>query len=56
MILHSKTSWEGGLLGMKVWEKTSANEGHKSDCQNDKKFNHNVPTGYDTKIGPHTGS
>ena len=35
---------------------TSANEGHKSDHQNDQKFNHKVPSGYDTKIGPHTGS
>ena len=35
---------------------TSANEGHKPDHQNDQKFNHKVPSGYDTKIGPHTGS
>ena len=35
---------------------TSANEGHKSDHQNDQKFNRKVPSGYDTKIGPHTGS
>ena len=35
---------------------TSANEGNKSDCQGDQKFNRKVPSGYDTKIGLHTGS
>ena len=35
---------------------TSANEGNKSDHQGDQKFNCKVPSGYDTKIGPHTGS
>ena len=34
----------------------SANEGNKSDRQGDQKFNRKVPSGYDTKIGPHTGS
>ena len=35
---------------------TSANEGNKTDCQTNQKFNRKVPSGYDTKIGPHTGS
>ena len=35
---------------------TSANEGNKSDHQGDQKFNRKVPSGYDTKIGQHTGS
>ena len=35
---------------------SSANEGGKTDCQSDQKFNRKVPSGYDTKIGPHTGS
>ena len=35
---------------------SSANEGGKTDCQSDQKFNRKVPLGYDTKIGPHTGS
>ena len=34
----------------------TANEGNKLDCQSDQKFNCKVPSGYDTKIGPHTGS
>ena len=35
---------------------TSGNEGNKTDHQPNQKFNHKVPSGYDTKIGPHTGS
>ena len=35
---------------------SSVNEGNKTDCQSDQKFNHKVPSGYDMKIGPHTGS
>ena len=35
---------------------SSANEGGKTDHQSDQKFNCKVPSGYDTKIGPHTGS
>ena len=35
---------------------TSANEGHKSDHQNDQNLIISSPSGYDTKIGPHTGS
>ena len=35
---------------------SSANEGNKTDHQSNQKFNHKVPSGYDTKIGPHTGS
>ena len=32
------------------------NEGNKKDHPGDQKFNCKVPSGYDTKIGPHTGS
>ena len=35
---------------------TPNNEGNKKDHPGDQKFNHKVPSGYDTKIGPHTGS
>ena len=35
---------------------TPTNEGNKSDHQTDQKFNRKVPLGYDTRIGPHTGS
>ena len=35
---------------------TFGNEGNKTDHQTDQKFNCKVPSGYDTKIGPHTGS
>ena len=35
---------------------SSANEGNKTDCQTDEKFNRKVPSGYGTKIGPHTES
>ena len=35
---------------------TSCSEGNKTDCQPNQKFNCKVPSGYDTKIGPHTGS
>ena len=35
---------------------SSANKGNKTDCQTNQKFNCKVPSGYDTKIGPHTGS
>ena len=31
-------------------------EGNKKDQPGDQKFNRKVPSGYDTKIGPHTGS
>ena len=32
------------------------NEGNKKDHPGDQKFNRKVPSGYDTKIGPHMGS
>ena len=32
------------------------NDGNKKDQPGDWKFNRKVPLGYDTKIGPHTGS
>ena len=32
------------------------NDGNKKDQPGDQKFNRKVPLGYDTKIGPHTGS
>ena len=32
------------------------NDGNKKDHPGDQKFNRKVPSGYDTKIGPHTGS
>ena len=32
------------------------NNGDKKDQPGDQKFNRKVPSGYDTKIGPHTGS
>ena len=35
---------------------TPNNEGNKKDHPGDQKFNCKVPSGYDTKIGPHTGS
>ena len=35
---------------------TPNNEGNKKDHPGDQKFNRKVPLGYDTKIGPHTGS
>ena len=35
---------------------SSVNEENKTDCQSDQKFNHKIPSGYDMKIGPHTGS
>ena len=45
-----------GFARNKGMGETSANKGHKSDHQNDQKFNCKVPSGYDTKIGQHTGS
>ena len=45
-----------GLARNEGMEETSTNEGNKKDCQGDQKCNHKVPSGYDTKIGPHTGS
>ena len=35
---------------------TPNSEGNKKDHPGDQKFNRKVPLGYDTKIGPHTGS
>ena len=41
---------------MKVWGNLLLMKGGKTDHQSDQKFNCKVPSGYDTKIGPHTGS
>ena len=45
-----------GLLDTTRLGETPNNEGNKKDCPGDQKSNHKVPSGYDTKIGPHTGS
>ena len=45
-----------GFARNKGMGESSANEGNKTDHQTDQKCNHKVPSGYDTKIGPHTGS
>ena len=60
----------GGVEGASMWPdrmvegspdpiargKNSHNDGNKKDQPGDQKFNRKVPLGYDTKIGPHTGS
>ena len=37
-------------------EENPNNKGNKKDCPGEQKFKHKVPSGYDTKIGPHTGN
>ena len=45
-----------GLLDMTARGENPNNEGNKKDHPGDQKFNCKVPSGYDTKIGPRTGS
>ena len=55
-ITSQNLTGEKDLLEMKVWGNLLLMKGGKTDCQSDQKFNCKVPSGYDTKIGQHTGS